>query len=109
MPPPSCQDSTAKPSLLLALVCASIVAAHDRTWLARPVCALIGAGGPRPEHVSRIKVRVLASFAALVAAATAVPRLCARPGRGLAVAGDGRWYGYRAMNIQRCPSRSSAR
>ena len=70
MPPPSCQEADAKPSLLLALVCASVVAAHDRTWLARPVSALIPPGGPRPEHVSRIKSRILAGLTALVAAAT---------------------------------------
>ena len=68
MPPPSCQESDAKPSLLVALVCASVVAAYDATWLARPVCALIPAGGPRPEQISRIKSRILAGLVALVAA-----------------------------------------
>ena len=70
MPPPSCQDSHAKPSLLVALVCASIVGAFDRTWLSRPVCALIPPSGPRPEHICRIKLRVLAGLVALVVAAT---------------------------------------
>lgn len=79
MPPPSCQDSTAEPSLLLALVCASIVADYDRTWLASPVCALIPPGGPRPERVSRIKARVLVGLIALVAAATRRGRPKAEP------------------------------
>ena len=79
MPPPSCQESNAKPSPLLALVCASVVAGFDRRWLARPVCALIPQGGPRPEQVSRIKSRVLAGLAALVAAATRRGRPKARP------------------------------
>ena len=70
MPPPSCQDLSSKPSLLVALTCASVVASYDPSWLARPVCALIPPGGPRPERLSRIKARVLAGFVALVAAAT---------------------------------------
>jgi hypothetical protein len=81
VPPPSCQDSHAKPSLLLALVCASIVGAFDRTWLARPVCALIPEDGPRPEQISRIKLRILAGLAALVAAATRRGRPRAEPHR----------------------------
>jgi hypothetical protein len=59
-----------KPSLLCALVCASVVAAYDRSWLAGPVSALIPAGGPRPDRLSRLKARVLASLEALVAAAS---------------------------------------
>ena len=56
------------------LVCASIVADHDRTLLAGPVAKLIPDGGPRPEKVSRIKAKVRDGFADLVAFAT-------RPGR----------------------------
>ncbi|HLB81299.1 MAG TPA: hypothetical protein VJJ77_12425, partial [Dongiaceae bacterium] len=54
---------------MVALVCASVVATYDKSWLTRPVCALVPAGGPRPEKVCRIKSRVVAGFAALVAAA----------------------------------------
>jgi len=74
VPPPSCPESappsTPKPTLLCALVCASIVAAYDRSWLAHPVAALIPAGGPRPDRLSRLKARVLASVESLVAAAS---------------------------------------
>jgi hypothetical protein len=70
VPPPSSQDSSSSPSLLLALVCASIVADYDPSWLARPLARLIPAGGPRPERISRLKARVRDTFAGLVAAAT---------------------------------------
>ena len=70
MPFPDSQDSPSKSSLLLALLCASIVADHDRSWLAHPVAQLIPEGGPRPEHVSRIKAKVKGVFADLVEAAT---------------------------------------
>ena len=70
MPPPASQESPSKSSLLLALVCASIVADYDRLWLARPVAQLIPEGGPRPEWVSRIKAKLRDVFADLVAAAT---------------------------------------
>jgi len=79
VPPPSCQESTAEPSLLLALTCASIVADYDRSWLARPVCALIPTGGPRPEKICRIKARIFAGLVALVAAATRRGRPKAAP------------------------------
>jgi hypothetical protein len=70
VPPPSCQESPPKPSLLLALLCAGIVAAYDRTWLARPVSALIPDGGPRPDRLSRLKAGLLPAFAALLDQAT---------------------------------------
>ena len=72
MPPPASQDSPSKSSLrlLLALVCASIVADYDRSWLARPVAQLIPDGGPRPEWISRAKTKLQAVFADLVEAAT---------------------------------------
>lgn len=72
MPPPASQDSPPKSSLrlLLALVCASIVAEYDPAWLARPVAQLIPDGGPRPEWVSRTKAKVKSVFADLVEAAT---------------------------------------
>lgn len=69
MPPPASQESPSKSSLLLALVCASIVADYDRSWLARPVAQLIPEGGPRPEWVSRIKAKLRGVFADLVEAA----------------------------------------
>jgi len=70
VPSPASQESRSKSSLLLALVCASIVADYDRSWLARPVAQLIPPGGPRPEWVSRIKAKLRDVFADLVAAAT---------------------------------------
>lgn len=70
MPPPASQESRSKSSLLLALVCASIVADYDRSWLARPVAQLIPEDGPRAEWVSRIKAKLRGVFADLVEAAT---------------------------------------
>ncbi|MBI4701799.1 MAG: DDE-type integrase/transposase/recombinase [Deltaproteobacteria bacterium] len=70
MPPSSCPAPEKKPSFLLALVCAAIVAAYDRTWLARPVSAPLGAGAPRPGHLSRLKARLLAAFEQLLLRAT---------------------------------------
>ena len=72
MPPPASQDSPPKSSLqlLLALICASIVAEYDPSWLARPVAQLIPDGGPRPEWISRTKVKLKTVFADLVEAAT---------------------------------------
>jgi hypothetical protein len=86
VPPPSCQESPAKPSLLLALTCAAVVAAYDRAWLARPVAALIPDGGPRPDRLSRLKARLLPGFAALLAEATRrgrprAPASAEEPGR----------------------------
>lgn len=70
MPPPASQESPPKSSLLLALVCASMVADHDPSWLARPVAQLIPEGGPRPERISRLKAKLRPLFAGLVEAAT---------------------------------------
>lgn len=75
----STQDAPQKSSFLLAVVCASIVADHDPTWLARPVAQLIPDGGPRPEWVSRAKVRLRTAFAKLVEAATRRGRRPAPP------------------------------
>jgi hypothetical protein len=55
---------------LLALVCASIVAEYEPSWLARPVAHLIPPDGPRPEHISRLKAKVKGLFLDLVEAAT---------------------------------------
>jgi hypothetical protein len=65
VPPSASQESPPKSSLLLALVCASLVADYDRSWLARPVAQLIPDGGPRPEWVSRIKAKLRIAFADL--------------------------------------------
>lgn len=72
MPPPASQDSPPESSLLLlrALVCASIVAEYEPSWLARPVAQLIPEGGPRADRVSRLKARVKGVFADLVEAAS---------------------------------------
>ncbi len=79
MPPPYSPASSRKPSRLLALLCASVVAAYDRTWLARPVAQLIPPDGPRPERLSRLKAALLARFEALLAAATRRGRRPAPP------------------------------
>ena len=79
MPAPASQEAPQKSSFLLALVCASIVADHDPTWLARPVAQLIPDGGPRPEWVSRAKARLRTAFAKLLAAATRRGRRPAPP------------------------------
>lgn len=79
MPPPASQESRSKSSLLLALVCASIVADYDRSWLARPVAQLIPERGPRPEWVSRVKGKLRGAFADLVEAATRRGRRPAPP------------------------------
>jgi len=89
VPPPSSPASRRKPSLLLALLCASVVAAYSRDWLARPVAQLIPPGGPRPERLSRLKALLLAGLEALVAAATRrgrrpAPRPSADAGRATA-------------------------
>ena len=70
MPPPASQESPPKSSLLLALVCASIVADYDRSWLARPVAQLIPDGGPRADRLSRLKAKLRDVFSDLVDAAT---------------------------------------
>lgn len=70
MPPPASQESPSKSSLRLALVCASIVADYDPSWLAGPVAQLIPGGGPRPEWVSRVKAKLRPVFADLIDAAT---------------------------------------
>jgi hypothetical protein len=70
VPPPASQESPPKSSLLLALVCASIVADHDPSWLARPVAQLIPDGGPRPERISRLKGKLRELFAGFVDAAS---------------------------------------
>lgn len=85
MPPPASQDSPSKSSLrlLLALVCASIVAEYDPSWLARPVAQLIPAGGPRADRLSRLKAKLRDVFLDLVEAAT-------RRGRRPSTPHDGR-------------------
>jgi hypothetical protein len=70
VPLPASQESPPKSSLLLALVCASIVADHDRSWLARPVAQLIPEGGPRADRLSRLKAKLRVVFADLVEAAS---------------------------------------
>jgi hypothetical protein len=79
VPLPASQDLPPKSSLLLTLVCASIVADHDRSWLAAPVAQLIPDGGPRADRLSRLKARVRDLFADLVEAATRRGRRPASP------------------------------
>jgi hypothetical protein len=80
-PPPASQDSSSKSSLLLirALVCASIVAEYDPSWLARPVAQLIPDGGPRADRLSRLKAKLRGVILDLVEAATRRGRRPAAP------------------------------
>lgn len=70
MPSASSQGSPSEITPLLAVVCASIVAEHDPSWLARPVAALATSVDVRPERISRLKARLRGPFAAVLAAAT---------------------------------------
>jgi hypothetical protein len=68
-------DTHQKSSLILALVAALIVAAHDASWLARPVKDLIPPGsGIRPDTLSKLKARVIGAFLATIEVATRVGR-----------------------------------
>ena len=58
-----------KPSRLVALACASVVAAHKRSWLSQPVTELRETDDPVPETISRIKARLLPELERLVARA----------------------------------------
>jgi hypothetical protein len=82
VPPSSSQESPLKssPDLLLALVCASIVAEFDRSWLARSVARLIPEGGPRADRVSRLKAKLHGAFSHLVETATRRGRRPTAPG-----------------------------
>jgi hypothetical protein len=65
------QPSPVKPSLLLALVAALIVAAYNRRWLAQPVQALAtAASGPPPCRMSRLRARLQSVFEAHIQRAT---------------------------------------
>jgi len=66
MPPSSSQVESFRPSALLALVCAAVVRAFDPSWLARPVAELAKEAGIRPERVSRLWRRLLASLEKLL-------------------------------------------
>jgi len=70
VPPSSCPASEPKPSFLLALVCAAIVRAYDPSWLTQSVAARLSTFGLRPEHISRLKARLLAGFERLLREAT---------------------------------------
>lgn len=66
MPLPSCQQTVTKPSDLLSLVAASIVASHQPSWLARPVKELASEVGVRADRVSRLKGKLLVPFRRLL-------------------------------------------
>lgn len=78
-PPTSSTPAAAKPSVLLALVAASIVGAFDSTWLARPVAELARGQDVSPERVSRLKTRVLALFEPVLLRASQRGRRAAPP------------------------------
>jgi hypothetical protein len=67
VPPQASLSSVPKPSRLAALVCAAVVAAYDRRWLAQPVAALRTPADPAPETLSRLKARLLRPLEDLVA------------------------------------------
>jgi hypothetical protein len=64
------QKISPEPSPLLVLVCASVVAEHDPSWLTRPVAAQAAALGVRAERVSRLKAQLRRPFAEALAVAT---------------------------------------
>jgi hypothetical protein len=66
VPHPASHNITPAPTRLCALVCAAVVAAYDRTWLAQPVTALRQGDDPKPETLSRLKARVLPDVEVLV-------------------------------------------
>lgn len=68
------RTATRKPSSLLALVAAAIVAAYDSSWLKESVCELASRLGERPERISRLKAKALAAFESIL-------RRISRPGR----------------------------
>jgi hypothetical protein len=70
MPLLSSQRRTPKPSLMLAILSALIVAAFDRRWLCGPVSGLIPEEGLSLERLSRLKARVLAPMEELLSDAT---------------------------------------
>ncbi len=59
MPSLSSQRRTPKPSLMLAIISALIVAAFDRRWLSGPVAGLVPEDAPSLERLSRLKARML--------------------------------------------------
>jgi transposase InsO family protein len=70
VPSASSQKSPAEITPLLAVLCASFVAEHDPSWLARPVAALAASAAVRPDRISRLKARVKGAFASALAAAS---------------------------------------
>jgi hypothetical protein len=69
-PPPSCPSAASKPSLLVALVCASVVASYNKRWLAQPLCRFLPAGGPSAAFISRLKARLLGALEKLLCTLT---------------------------------------
>ena len=61
---------TPKPSLLLALVGATLAGAFDRRWLAQPVVTLADEHGVSAERLSRLRPRLQPAFEEAVADAT---------------------------------------
>jgi hypothetical protein len=109
VPLPASQDFSPTSSLLLALVCAGIVADHDRSWLARPVAQLIPEGGPRADRLSRLKAKLRNVFADLVEAATRRGRRPAAPREDRApVVGALLAVATRLLAVSRVPVRRRA-
>jgi hypothetical protein len=69
VPPSASRTVTEKPSILCALVCASVAVAHDRRWLSGPVSSLLPPG-ISPERLSRLKAAVLPAIESAVEGAT---------------------------------------
>jgi DNA-binding transcriptional regulator YiaG len=66
---PGCRTVAKKPSPLCAIVCLSVVAAHDRRWISAPVSTRMPPG-ISPERLSRIKAAILPAFEAEISRAT---------------------------------------
>ena len=63
---PDSLNRTPKPSRLVALVCASVVAAYDQRWLAEPLAKRLGPADVTAETLSRLKGRLLPRLELLV-------------------------------------------
>ena len=68
MPNSFSQRPVQKPTPLLAVLAASIVASFNPSWLSAPITDLARGQGVRADRISRLKKRLLGPFEALLAA-----------------------------------------
>lgn len=70
MPPSYSQGSVQKPTPLLAVFAAAVVASFDPGWLSAPIADLARSQGLRADRISRLKRRLFAPFEALLEGAS---------------------------------------